>query len=226
MTHVYSGKTKDVYALKDGNYLLKFKDDATGVDGVFDPGQNTVGLTIDGLGRECIALSEYFFNLATEHNIDHHFVSANVEKSEMVVKPVTMFGKGLEIIVRFKATGSFMRRYGDYIQEGANIEGGLVEFTIKSDEKGDPPITGDSLSALGIMTLAEYTECKYLAKKFGTVIKDDLAKKGLTLYDMKFEFGIADGKILLADEISGGCMRVYEGNTWVQPMDLNAKILG
>ena len=51
MKLVYRGKTKDVYELEDGNYLLKFKDDVTGADGVFDPGANTVGLTIEGAGR-------------------------------------------------------------------------------------------------------------------------------------------------------------------------------
>ena len=45
---VYTGKTKNVYALDNGNYLLKFKDDCTGKDGVFDPGENSVGLTIEG----------------------------------------------------------------------------------------------------------------------------------------------------------------------------------
>ena len=50
MKHVYTGKTKDVFALENGNYLLKFKDDCTGKDGVFDPGENAVGLTIEGVG--------------------------------------------------------------------------------------------------------------------------------------------------------------------------------
>ena len=49
MELVYTGKTKNVYALENGNYLLKFKDDCTGKDGVFDPGENSVGLTIDCL---------------------------------------------------------------------------------------------------------------------------------------------------------------------------------
>ena len=44
MKLVYTGKTKNVYALENGNYLLKFKDDCTGKDGVFDPGENSIGL--------------------------------------------------------------------------------------------------------------------------------------------------------------------------------------
>ena len=58
---VYKGKTKDVFALNNGNYLLKFKDDCTGKDGVFDPGENSVGLTIDGVGDVNLRMSVYFF---------------------------------------------------------------------------------------------------------------------------------------------------------------------
>jgi len=226
MKHVYTGKTKDVFVLENGNYLLKFKDDATGTaDGVFDPGENTVGLTIDGLGRECLTLSKYFFELVGGQGVPHHMISADVEKNEMTVKPVEMFGKGLEVVVRFVATGSFVRRYGDYIEDGRPITGGLVEFTLKNDAKSDPPITGDSLAALGIMNHAQYEECKALALKVGGIIRDDLGKKGLSLYDMKFEFGIFEGKVILVDEISGGCMRVYKDGAWVQPMQLNSLIL-
>ena len=47
MKLVYTGKTKDVFALDNGNYLLRFKDDCTGKDGVFDPGENSVGQPIN-----------------------------------------------------------------------------------------------------------------------------------------------------------------------------------
>ena len=61
MKLVYTGKTKNVYALENGNYLLKFKDDCTGKDGVFDPGENSVGLTIEGVGDVNLRMSIYFF---------------------------------------------------------------------------------------------------------------------------------------------------------------------
>ena len=224
MKLIYTGKTKDVYALEDGNYLLKFKDDATGKDGVFDPGENAVALTIEGLGRECLALSRHFFTLLREEGIATHFISANLEESTMIVKPVKMFGKGVEVVCRFSAVGSFLRRYGDYITEGAPLDG-LVEFTLKNDDKGDPPITKESLAMLGIITESRYDEIKALAQKIGRIIAADLKTKGLDLYDIKFEFGTADGQIVLADEISGGCMRAYKDGVWVQPMDLNRLLL-
>jgi len=224
MNLVYSGKTKDVFALEDGSYLLKFKDDATGKDGVFDPGENSVALTIDGLGKESLALSQYFFNLLGSLDVPTHYISADLDNSTMIVRPVKIFGKGLEIICRFRAVGSFYKRYGEYIGEGEALDG-LVEFTLKNDAKGDPPITKESLAALGIMTEEQYEECKALTKKIGRIIADDLQKKGLELYDIKFEFGQVDGRVMLADEISGGCMRAYKDGVWIQPMDLNKLIL-
>jgi len=224
MKLIYTGKTKDVFTLPDGNYLLKFKDDATGKDGVFDPGENAVALTIDGLGRECLTLSQHFFTLLADAGVATHFVSANLEDSTMVVKPVKMFGKGIEVVCRFRAVGSFLRRYGDYTEEAAPLDG-LVEFTLKNDGLGDPPITKESLVMLGIMTEGQYDEIKSMTQKIGRIIGEDLQKKGLELYDIKFEFGVSDGQILLADEISGGCMRAYKDGVWIQPMDLNRLIL-
>ena len=63
MNKVYQGKTKDVFALDNGNYLLKFKDDCTGADGVFDPGANTVGLSIEGIGQANLKVSVMFFEI-------------------------------------------------------------------------------------------------------------------------------------------------------------------
>jgi phosphoribosylaminoimidazole-succinocarboxamide synthase len=130
-------------------------------------------------------------------------VSADLDKNEAVVKKATVFGKGAEVIVRYRAVGSFIRRYGDYIESGTAIPT-YVEVTLKDDVKGDPLITKDALALLGIMSEESYEELADLAKKIGDVVKDELAKKDLDLYDIKFEFGLIDGKVALIDEISGG----------------------
>ena len=103
---VYTGKTKDVFALDNGNYLLKFKDDCTGKDGVFDPGENSVGLTIDGVGDVNLRMSIYFFEKINAAGIKTHFVSANLADTTMEVLPAKVFGHGLEVICRHKAVGS------------------------------------------------------------------------------------------------------------------------
>ena len=134
MELVYTGKTKNVYALENGNYLLKFKDDCTGKDGVFDPGENAVGLTIDGVGDVNLRMSIYFFEKINAAGIKTHFVSADLSNTTMEVLPAKVFGHGLEVICRRKAVGSFIRRYGDLIESGADLPY-YVETTLKDDIK-------------------------------------------------------------------------------------------
>jgi len=219
MEIVYQGKTKNVYRLPDGNYLLKFKDDVTGTDGVFDPGANTVGLSIEGIGQGNLKMTEYYFKLLREKGIPTHFVSADIEKAEMIVLPATPFGKGLEIICRFRAVGSFIRRWGAYAAEGQPLDA-FVEVTLKDDQRGDPPITKDALHMLGILNYDEYETLKSLTQRIATIIKEGLQQKGLELYDIKFEFGRRNGEIILIDEISSGNMRVYQNGKPVEPLEL------
>lgn len=130
MELVYTGKTKNVYALENGNYLLKFKDDCTGKDGVFDPGENSVGLTIDGVGDVNLRMSIYFFEKINAAGIKTHFVSADLNNTTMEVLPAKVFGHGLEVICRTRpsapssaATASISLRAptcrlcGDHLQE-------------------------------------------------------------------------------------------------------------
>ena len=218
---LYTGKTKNVYALPNGNCLLKFKDDCTGKDGVFDPGENSVGLTIDGVGDVNLRMSIYFFEKVNAAGIRTHYVSANLNDTTMEVLPAKVFGKGLEVICRHKAVGSFIRRYGDYIESGADLPA-YVEMTFKDDAKGDPLVTKDALVALGVMTDAQYEDMKEMTQKITAIVADDLKEKGLILYDIKFEFGYdPDGNVMLIDEIASGNMRVYKDGEYVDPMTLS-----
>ena len=226
MEKVYPGKTKDVFKLDNGNVLLKFKDDCTGKDGKFDPGENSVGLTIEGIGRENLKTSIHFFELLKAAGVKTHYVSADVDNATMEVLPATVFGHGLEVICRLVATGSFIRRYGEYIEDGTPIEGGYVETTFKDDAKGDPLVTKDALALLGVMTPEMYESMKEQTLAITKVVADDLKSKGLDLYDIKFEFGYnEDGEVILIDEIASGNMRVYKDGSIVDPMDLTKMIL-
>ena len=218
---VYTGKTKNVFELANGNYLLKFKDDCTGKDGVFDPGENSVGLTIDGVGDVNLRMSIYFFEKVNQAGINTHYISANLDDTTMEVVPAKPFGKGLEVICRYKAVGSFYRRYSDYIEEGADLPA-YVETTFKNDEKGDPLVTKDGLIDLGVMTAKQYDDVKEMTQKITKIVADDLKEKGLVLYDIKFEFGYdKDGNVILIDEIASGNMRVYKDGKYVDPMTLS-----
>ena len=221
MEKIYTGKTKDVYKLENGNCLLKFKDDCTGKDGVFDPGENAVGLTIDGVGDVNLRMSIYFFEKVNAAGIKTHYVNANLEDTTMEVLPAKVFGHGLEVICRHKAVGSFIRRYGDYIEEGADLPA-YVEMTFKNDAKGDPLVIKDALVALGVMTDKQYDDIKVMTQQITQIVADDLKEKGLVLYDIKFEFGYdPDGNVMLIDEIASGNMRVYKDGKYIDPMTLS-----
>ncbi len=218
---VYTGKTKNVYALENGNYLLKFKDDCTGKDGVFDPGENSVGLTIDGVGDVHLRMSIYFFEKINAAGIKTHYVSADLNKTTMEVLPAKTFGKGLEVICRNKAVGSFFRRYSEYCEEGSDLPS-YVEMTFKNDAKGDPLVTKDGLIVLGVMTAEQYDAIRDMTQKITKIVADDMKEKGMELYDIKFEYGYdAEGKVMLIDEIASGNMRVYKDGKYIDPMTLS-----
>jgi len=226
MTLKYKGKTKDVYALTDNKVLLKFKDDVTGEDDVFDPGANTVGLSIEGVGKSGLRMTQFFFEELEKRGIKTHYISADLEDVSMIVKEAENFGKGLEVICRFRAVGSFLRRYGAYVQEGTPLNA-LVEITIKDDERGDPTISKDALAMLQILSEQEYEILKHQTVEICTIIKEELGKKNLELYDIKLEFGRdkSTNEIILIDEISGGNMRVYKNGNYISPLELEKEFL-
>ena len=225
MKKIYDGKTKNVYSLDNGNVMLEFKDDCTGKDGVFDPGENTVGLKIEGIGKANLQTSVYYFELLKKAGIKTHYVSADVDNATMEVLPGKVFGNGLEVICRLIATGSFIRRYGEYIENGTRLEGGYVECTFKNDAKGDPLVTGEGLVALGIMTAEMFDSIKAQTLAITKIVADDLKTIGLDLWDIKFEFGYDGKEVILIDEIASGNMRVYKGDTIVEPVELTKLIL-
>lgn len=213
---LYSGKTKDVYALPDGNILLVFKDDVTGEDGVIDPGANTVIGQVAGKGRRSLAMTEYFFRRLHDQGIPTHFVGADLGKAIMEVRRAEPLGKdvngagGFEFICRTRPWGSFLRRYQKYIHDAGQTLDYLVEITVKDDERGDPLINDDTILALALLTHDHLDEAKDLTRRVCRIVEADLRDKDLTLIDMKIEIGLVDGDVVVIDEISADAMRVMD----------------
>ena len=224
MELVKVGKTKDVYKLSDGNYLLKFKDTVTGhPSGESDPGGNSVVGSVAGVGSGALKMTVYYFELLKKRNIPTHYVSADLSKNEMVVRPAQVFGSGLEFVVRYKAVGSFVRRFGLYCKEGDELPK-VFEVTLKDDAHDDPPATGEILAALELLTPAQYDKVHGETIKICDIVKDDLEGRGLELIDIKVEFGLVDGQIALIDEISPGNMRVYKDGKKLDYLTLSGLI--
>ena len=224
MELVKVGKTKDVYKMPDGNYLLKFKDTVTGhPSGESDPGGNSVIGSVAGVGSGALKMTVYYFELLKKRNIPTHYVSADLSKNEMVVRPAQVFGSGLEFVVRYKAVGSFVRRFGLYCKEGDELPK-VFEVTLKDDAHDDPPATSEILTALELLTPAQYDKIHGETIKICDIVKDDLEGRGLELIDIKVEFGLVDGQIALIDEISPGNMRVYKDGKKLDYLTLSGLI--
>lgn len=213
---IYSGKTKDIYALPNGNILLAFKDDVTGADGVIDPGANTVIGKVEGKGRKSLAMTDYFFKGLRAANIPTHLVQLDIEQGTMEVRRAEPLGKdingagGLEFVCRTRPWGSFIRRYQQYIRDTEQKLDYLVEITLKDDERGDPLINDDTLVALGLLSPSHLQQAKDITRNVCRIVEADLRGKGLTLIDMKIELGLVDGEVVVIDEISADAMRVMD----------------
>ena len=225
MELVKNGKTKDVFKLSDGNYLLKFKDTVTGhPSGESDPGGNTVVGSVAGVGSGALKMTVHYFEMFKKLNIPTHYVSADLKKNEMIVRPAAAFGNGLEFVVRYKAAGSFVKRFGLYCKEGEVLPK-VFEATLKDDGHDDPPATSGILSALKLLTPSQYDKIHEETIKICDIVKDDLGRRGLELIDIKIEFGLVNGEIALIDEVSAGNMRVYKDGKKLDYLTLSGLVV-
>lgn len=223
MERLYRGKTKDVYLWEEDQVLLCFKDSVTGTGDRIDPGGNEVIGRVAGKGSASLRLSVHFFELLERAGLPTHYLGPGPLENSLLVKRARSFN--LEVICRRRAWGSFLRRYGGHISAGEPLPG-LVEMTLKDDERGDPPITGETLAALKLATAEEVSYMERTARQATALIVEELAPRGLELIDIKYEFGEAGGRILLIDEISGDCMRLLRGDRLLLPAEPASIILG
>lgn len=205
MELIIDGKTKTVYALDDQRVRIVFKDDITGTDGVADPGGDQVVGQVEGKGLLSLKQSVYFFELLADRGIPTHFIAAELDEHSLIAHRAAW--SGLEFIVRFFAYGSFVRRYGLYAKEGQDL-GGLVEVTLKDDQRGDPLIIDEAVAALGLMSLEHVGQAKHLALQAAQIIRSHLQAKGVELVDMKFECGLVADRLVITDDISTDNMRL------------------
>ena len=205
MKQLYEGKTKNVMLDEEtGIVHLFFKDSATGENGVFDPGSNTVGGSVEGKGKVGLAVSAYFFELMEKNGI-----GSDIEKGLMKVRNLTV--PRLEFIVRYETAGSMCRRFT--LPEGIVFDPPYAEVTLKDDEQGDPLISERICLMKGILLPGQYEEAIDIVKKVGEVLKVELASMNLKLIDFKIEVGYDEsGKIFVADEITPDIWRIRDEN--------------
>jgi phosphoribosylaminoimidazole-succinocarboxamide synthase len=234
MKLINEGKTKKVYDPGDGTLVLKINDAVTGdKDGKENPGGNQVVGERVGMGQAALAMSSHYFKLLEEKGIATHYISSDVESGEMKVRKTFIIGGndgGIEFIRRWKATGSFMRRFKKMrFTEGQYID--ITEITLKDDDAGDPPLTPQILYGAGWLDWYDEIDVLYeLFEKACEIIRDDLASIGLELWDIKLELGYCiseEGEKcwMIIDDIGPGNMRVYKDGEKLDKLKLAELVL-
>ncbi|HHZ02258.1 MAG TPA: phosphoribosylaminoimidazolesuccinocarboxamide synthase [Tissierellia bacterium] len=207
MKTLYRGKTKDVLKKEDGSIYLLFKDDATGENGIFDPGSNTVGGRVEGKGKIGLKISKYFFELMESKGIPTHYLGADIDNNLMKVRDLTV--PKLEFVLRYFTAGSMCRRFS--LEEGIPFDPPYAEVTLKDDEQGDPLISERLCIMKGLLAEGQYDEALKVLEMVGEVLKEELAKMDLTLIDFKIEIGYDnEGRIYVVDEITPDIWRVRD----------------
>lgn len=200
---IYEGKAKKVFATDDPDLLIiSYKDDATAFNGLKKG-------TIAGKGVINNQMSNALMILMEKAGIPTHFVKELSER-DTLVKRVQIVP--LEVIVRNISAGSFSKHYG--VQEGIVFDEPTIEFSYKNDALGDPLINTYQALALKLVTKEEIETIKDYAFRINAELKKIWKERGITLVDFKIEFGkLADGSIVLADEISPDTCRLWDSAT-------------
>ena len=200
---LYEGKAKKVFATDDANLVIvDYKDDATAFNG------EKKG-TITGKGVINNVMSNHMFQLLEQQGVPTHFVEQLSER-ETLVKKVSIVP--LEVIIRNISAGSFAKRFG--VEEGIVFDEPTIEFSYKNDDLGDPLMNAYHAIALKAATREEIETIKAMAFKVNEVMKQYFDTLNVILVDFKLEFGkTADGKIVLADEISPDTCRLWDKTT-------------
>ena len=203
LEQVYEGKAKKVFKTDDPDlFIVDYKDDATAFNGLKKG-------TIVGKGVINNQMTNRLMVKMEKAGIPTHFVKELSER-ETLVKKVSIVP--LEVIIRNISAGSFAKRYG--VEEGIVFDEPTIEFSYKNDELGDPLLNRYHALALKLGTPEELNTIEKYAFKVNEVLKGFWQTCGVTLVDFKLEFGrLADGTIVLADEISPDTCRLWDSKT-------------
>ena len=203
LQQLYEGKAKKVYATEDPNVVIvSYKDDATAFNG------QKKG-TIAGKGAINNRMTNNLMRRLEAAGVPTHYIQ-ELNDRETAVKKVTIIP--LEVIVRNLSAGSFAKRYG--VAEGIVFDQPTFEFSYKNDDLGDPLLNTSHALALKLATQGEIDLIRTYTMKVNDLLKGFLKEIGIDLVDFKLEFGkLADGTIVLADEISPDTCRLWDEKT-------------
>lgn len=200
----HSGKANNVYLTDHPEYLeLEASDRISAGNGLKRD-------VISGKGVANNIVSTEIFKKLNEEGIPTHYVGPGSNPASKIVKKATPIL--LEVIGRFKAAGSYVKRYN--VPEMMTFDPVYIEYTYKSDNAGDPLIGEDAIVANGILTRRELGYVEYITEQVGHIVKRFFEDCNADLVDFKIEFGrLPNGQIVVIDEISPDTCRILDKET-------------
>jgi phosphoribosylaminoimidazole-succinocarboxamide synthase len=201
---IYEGKAKRLYEVLDNpnHILLEYKDSLTAFNALKKG-------SFEGKGSVNRDVASLIFQYLKKNGVESHWIK-DLGTTEMLVQKLKIIP--IEVVVRNVLAGSTAKKFG--FEEGRPLANALVEFYYKSDELQDPFLSNDQAVSFGYATEAELQELKKKALELNQVLIKLFKNIGIQLVDFKVEFGKAsDGKIVLADEITPDCCRLWDLKT-------------
>lgn len=200
---LYEGKAKKIFKTdKPDILLMEYKDSLTAFNAL-KKGE------FAGKGALSCKISTLIFRLLTKHRIQHHWIETRDDKFMIVHRTKIV---PLEVVVRNFVAGSLAKKLD--ITEGTSLKQAIVEFYYKNDALNDPFVNDEQILALGWATAGDLQVLKSQAIEINKVLYEVFSGVGLKLIDFKIEFGFdSSGKLILSDEISPDCMRLWDSVT-------------
>ena len=223
LVHVYSGKVRDIYDVGDGRWLLVSSDRISAFDVVMDE-------TIPDKGRVLTAMSAFWFDQLADL-VGNHLLSTSLDDLPpaarrddwagrvMLVRRAEMLP--IECIVRGYLTGSAWKEYrAAGTMHGMALPDGLVE----SDRLPEPVFTPSTKAARENVSFDRAVEivgadvaerARDLSLRLYATGAELARRHGIIIADTKFEMGIIDGELVLADEVlTPDSSRFWPAESW------------
>ncbi|MED5599677.1 MAG: phosphoribosylaminoimidazolesuccinocarboxamide synthase [Actinomycetota bacterium] len=226
---IHSGKVRDVYDARDGRLLMVTSDRISAFDVVMDE-------SIPDKGRVLTAMTAFWFERFADL-VQGHLISTGTRDLAEVLGgavPDDLVGRTMlcrraemlpiECIVRGYITGSAWKEYRTSgTMHGGPMPAGLLEadrlpepvFTpsTKADEGHDVNISyEEAVDLVGSEVAALAREASLACYQQGA---EWAAERGILIADTKFEFGMVDGRLVLADEVlTPDSSRFWPAEAW------------
>ena len=208
MKFLTSGKVKDLYEKDENSILFKFSDRVSAYDVKFSQ-------DIPKKGQVLCHFAEFWFN---KLDVSNHFIKRESE-TEISVKKMTMIP--MECVVRGYFYGSLIGRWKNGSIElpentdttmAAKLTQPLFDPTTKSEH--DIPVDKSKALEMNLVSEEQYSWLENTSIDIYNQMSVVAENAGFILADLKLEFGILDGKIVLGDSIGPDEYRLWPKDTF------------